>query len=160
MKISAQLIQYSLGTGGYISTHQPKGLGFVNYIKKRLLGADSKFRDDTTYVMFMFLLKETVELKRSRVTFFRKARTHYKEKTDFLKEAKRDEIERTDVGFKGILFNHIKLLLNVIYVSAFKLMRGTAPYFQNKKLSVMAMIRQLGPPHLFVTLSSAEVTFI
>ena len=98
------------GTGGYLSTYQPKGIGFVNYIKKRLLGADSTFCNDTTYLMFMFLLKETVELKRSRVTFFRKAKMHYKGKTEFLKEAGRDEIERTDVGFKGIIFSILNML--------------------------------------------------
>ena len=55
-----------------------------------------------TYVSFLALVKESVELKRSRVTFFRKARTHYKGNAGFLKEAGKDEIERTDVGFKGI----------------------------------------------------------
>ena len=90
--------------------------------------------------MFLSLVKESLELKRSRVTFFRKARKHYKGKSEFLKEARRDEIERTDLGYK-----------------VFKLIRGTAPYLQDKRNSVMAMIRQLGPPHLFITLSSAEM---
>ena len=54
-----------------------------------------------TYVSFLALVKESVELKRSRVTFFRKARVHYKGNAGFLKEAGKDEIERTDVGFKG-----------------------------------------------------------
>ena len=123
------------------------------------MGADSTFRKDTTYIMFLFLLKETVELKRSRVTFFRKARTHYKGRTDFLKEATRDEIERTDVGYRGIIFTILNGLNNLIF-TAFKLIRGTAPYFQDKKRSVMAMLRQLGSPHLFITLSSAEVIII
>ena len=101
------------GTGGYISTYQPQKMGFVNYIKKRLLGADSKYRDDTTYVMFLFLLKETVELKRSRVTFFRKAKLHYKDNNEFLKDASKDEIERTDVGFKGIALNAVNILNKV-----------------------------------------------
>jgi len=128
------------GIGGYISTFQPKGIGFVQYLKARLLGADPRFREDVTYVMFLFLMKEAIELKRSRVTYFRKARLHYKGKGNILKEAQKDELEREDIGYK-----------------AFKLMRGTAPYFQFKKLGVMAMLRQLGAPHVFLTLSCAEV---
>jgi len=85
-------------------------------------------------------MKEAIELKRSRVTYFRKARLYYKRKGDFLKEAQKDELEREDIGYK-----------------AFKLMRGTAPYFQFKKHGVMAMLRQLGAPHVFMTLSCAEV---
>ena len=46
------------------------------------------------------------------------------------------------------------------FVLAFRLMRGTLPYFQDKKLSVMAMLQQLGPPHLFITLSAAEVGLV
>jgi len=88
------------GIGGYISTFQPKGIGFVQYLKARLLGADPRFREDVTYVMFLFLMKEAIELKRSRVTYFRKARLHYKGKGNILKEAQKDELEREDIGYK------------------------------------------------------------
>lgn len=126
-----------------MSTYQPQGVGFSNYVKARLLGTDARFRNDRTYLMFIFLIKEMVELKRSRVTFFRKARVFYKGRQDFLKEADREEILRHDIGYK-----------------AFKHIRGTPPYFQYKKQAVMSMIRQLGPPHLFLTLSAAEVRLI
>lgn len=112
----------------------------MNYIKQRLLGTDTRFAEDRTYLMFLFLVKEAIALKQSRVTFFRKARLHYRGNNQFLKEAQRDEIERHDVGYK-----------------AFKQMRGTPPYFADKKQNVMAMLRQLGPPHIFLTLSAAEV---
>ena len=55
-------------------------------------------------MMFIFLVKETVELKRSRVMFFRKAKLHYKSDKIKLREASKDEIERHDAGFKGTLF--------------------------------------------------------
>ena len=90
--------------------------------------------------MFIFLVKEMIELKRSRVTYFRKAKLHYKGRNSFLKDADKNEIERTDIGYK-----------------AFKDLRGYAPYFQFKKKCVMAQIRQLGSPQIFLTLSSAEV---
>ena len=70
----------------------------------QLLDADDKFRKDTTYMMFIFLVKETVELKRSRVMFFRKAKLHYKSDKTKLREAAKDEIKHHDAGFKVILF--------------------------------------------------------
>ena len=76
----------------------------MDYVKMPLLGAHDRFRKDTTYMMFIFLVKETVELKRSRVTFFRKAKLHYKSDKTNLREAAKDEIERHDAGFKGTLF--------------------------------------------------------
>ena len=76
----------------------------MDYVKMRLLGVDDRFRKDTTYMMFIFLDKETVELKRSRVTFFRKAKLHYKSDKIKLREAAKDEIECHDAGFKGTLF--------------------------------------------------------
>ena len=79
-------------------------MGFVDYVKMRLLGADDRFRKDTTYIMFIFLVKETVELKRSIVMFFRKAKLHYKSDKTKLREAAKDEIECHDAGFKGTLF--------------------------------------------------------
>jgi hypothetical protein len=82
-------------------------------MKARLNGSDSRFRDDSTYVMFMFLLKEALELKRSRITFFRKARLFYKGNKSYLSEASREQIERENVGYR-----------------AFKLMHGTPPYFK------------------------------
>ena len=79
-------------------------MGFVDYVKMQLLGADDRFRKDMTYMMFIFLVKETMELKRSRVMFFRKAKLHYKSDKTKLREAAKDEIEQTDASFKGILF--------------------------------------------------------
>lgn len=121
----------------------PRRVGFANYVKERLLGQDPRFRDDRAYVMYLFLVKEGLALKQSRVTFFRKAKLYYKGNNRFLKEADKAEIEREDLGY-----------------SAFKLIRGTPPYFQDKKRNVMAMLRQLGPPNIFLTLSAAEVNFV
>ena len=129
------------GTGGYLSTHQRNGVGFANYVKQRILGKDSRFRDDGVYMAFLFLVKEQIEIKRSVCTFFRKSKLNkmtYDVK--FLKSADKSEIERTDLGYK-----------------VFKNVRGTAPYFQQAKLKVLTMIRQLGSPTLFLTLSAAEV---
>jgi hypothetical protein len=91
-------------------------------------------------MFFLYILKEQIEMKRSYATFFRKAKVNRKKyNTKFLRTADKAEIEWTDVGYK--------VFCNV---------RGTAPYFQQVKLKVMGMIRQLGAPQLFLTMSAAE----
>ena len=129
------------GTGGYMSTYQSKGVWFSNYIKQRLFGIDRRFADDKTYVSFLYHVKEALEIKRSRVTYFRKGKmdkTRYTKET--LKDIDKASIERTDMGFR-----------------AFKNVRGTAPYFEENKRRLYAMIRQLESPHLFFTTSHGEM---
>merc|ERR1712243_495007 len=82
--------------------------------------------------------KESLEIKRSRVTYFRKCKMNNK---DTLRDLTKTEIERSDLGFK-----------------AFKNVRGTPPYFEAKKKELVAMIRQIGPPHIFFTKSVHETS--
>ena len=42
----------------------------------------------------------------------------------------------------------------------FKNIRSSPPYFENKKKNLMAMIRQLGIPTLFISLSAADTKWI
>merc|ERR1712034_203405 len=58
-----------------------------------------------------------------------------------LRDLTKTEIERSDLGFK-----------------AFKNVRGTTPYFEAKKKELVAMIRQIGPPHIFFTKSVHETS--
>ena len=60
---------------------------------------------------------------------------------DTLRALTKTEIERSDLGFK-----------------AFKNVRGTTPYFEAKKKELVAMIRQIGPPHIFFTKSVHETS--
>merc|ERR1712126_748211 len=62
---------------------------------------------------------------------------------DTLRALTKTEIERSDLGFK-----------------AFKNVRGTTPYFEAKKKDLIAMIRQIGPPHIFFTKSVHETTML
>ena len=132
---------FPTGTGGYLSSHQENGVSFASYIKQRIFGMDPRFRNDTTYLFFLFIVKESIEIKRCNGTFFRKGKANKSKYTvDFLLGCEKAEVERHDVQYK-----------------AFKAIRGTDPYFQHQKTKLMAMIRQLGAPHLFLTLSAAEV---
>ena len=89
------------------------------------------------YIFFLYQVKEALEIKRSRVTFFRKSKIKYTR--DTILSLQKTELERSDLGFK-----------------TFKTIRGTTPYFQGNKGEVFAMIRQLGPPNVFFTKSVNE----
>ena len=101
--------------------------------------ADPKFRNDSSYIFFILLVKELIHLKRCKMTFLRQAtQLPNLTKEDIMTIEKKD-LSRYNRGYQ-----------------AFKLMRGTAPYFEESKKNLMAILRQQGCPTIFMTLSSAE----
>merc|ERR1711962_744771 len=130
------------GNGGYLSTYASKKVTFSNYIKMRLNGIDRRYANDHQYIIFLYQIKESLEIKRSRVTYFRKCKMDKTKYTkDSLRALTKNQIERSDLGFK-----------------AFKNVRGTTPYFEAKKKELVAMIRQIGAPHIFFTKSVHETS--
>ena len=110
-------------------------------LSNRIFGLDSRFREDETYLFFLYVIKESLEITRAVHTFFRKGKAkNDKYSVDFMLGCDRHEIDRYDVKFK-----------------AFKAIRGTQPYFEYQRLKLMSMIRQIGAPHIFLTLSAAEI---
>ena len=92
-----------------------------------------------SYLFFLLLVKELIELKRCRQTYFRQAtQLPNLTKEDVCKMEKSD-ISRYNRGYQ-----------------VFKNMRGTVMYFENAKKNLMAKLRQDGCPSIFLTLSSAE----
>ena len=69
---------FPYGIGGYLSSNILNGsdIGFANYCRNRLLSADPKFRNDHNYLFFLLLVKELIEMKRSKATYLRKAAKH------------------------------------------------------------------------------------
>merc|ERR1712041_24545 len=131
-----------MGNGGYLSTYASKKVNFSNYIKMHLNGIDRRYANDHQYIIFLYQIKDSLEIKRSKVTYFRKCKmnkTKYNKAT--LGTLTKTQIERSDLGFK-----------------AFKNVRGTTPYFEAKKKELVAMIRQIGPPHIFFTKSVHETS--
>ena len=55
---------FPYGTGGYLSSCLDSGenMGFAVYCRNRLKSANPKYRNDQTYVFFLFLVKESMEL--------------------------------------------------------------------------------------------------
>ena len=68
---------FPFGVGGYMSSvldGKDTEMGFSNYVRHRLLHVDSRYRNCTTYVFFLLLVKECIELQRCKNTYLRQAR--------------------------------------------------------------------------------------
>ena len=134
---------FPYGVGGYMSTSvsgDNENMGFSNYVRHRILNADPRYRSDTTYLFFLLIVKELIDLKRSKETYLRKAQTmpHMK-LSDFQEISSYANLARSNTGFE-----------------VFKSIRGTSPYYQQAKKNLMAILRQKGCPSLFLTMSCAE----
>ena len=68
---------FPFGYGGYLSScidDPDNDIGFASYSVSQIMSADPKFRQDLTYVMFLLLVKELIQLKRCKQTYLRQAR--------------------------------------------------------------------------------------
>ena len=109
---------FPFGLGGFLSSQMLRqtNLGFSNYVKSRILSADSKFRNDASYVFFLLLVKEMCEMRRSEQTYFRKA-------------TKIPNL--TARGVQDISKEYL-IRFNSAYTT-FKSCRGTSMYYQDVK---------------------------
>ena len=134
--------KFPYGTGGYLSScidNPNNSMGFACYCVNQIMSADPKFRNDSTYVFFLLLVKELIQLKRCKTTFFRQAtRLPNLNKSDVC------NIDRSDLSRYNRSFQ------------VFKSLRGTSMYYEESKKNLMALLRQNGCPSIFLTLSSAE----
>ena len=65
--------KFPFGTGGYLSScldDEEHSMGFASYCVSQIMSADSKFRNFSTYIFFLLLVKELVQLKRCKTTYF------------------------------------------------------------------------------------------
>ena len=134
--------KFPFGVGGYLSSSiddPEKDMGFASYCVNQIMSCDPKFRNDSTYLFFLLLVKELVMLKRCKTTYLRQAtRTPNLTKTDVL-NLKHENINRYNRSFE-----------------VFKNMRGTSMYYEESKKNLMAHLRQNGCPTFFFTMSCAE----
>ena len=154
---------FPMGKGGYTSTYMELGLGFSNYCKLRLTSGlclknddlskkiiqieeDSRidyqrFRGNHHYMMFLLLILDAINMRRAQTTAFRKVtRLHkYNVDTTNITNEDKEHLERRNIGYR-----------------TFKSIRGTAPYFELQKSRLFAFLRQIGPPTIFTTITSAE----
>ena len=73
-KLFPHLFPY--GTGGYLSSvmdNPENNLGFADYCVNQVMSCDPKFRNDSTYLFFLLLVKDLIMLKRCKSTYLRQA---------------------------------------------------------------------------------------
>ena len=136
---------FPYGVGGYLSAlvnNKDKDMGFAMYVKHRILSTDPKFRTNSSYLFFLLLVKELIQLKRCKQTYLRQATKLPNLNKETIKNMKLEDLSRYNRSYE-----------------VFKTMRGTSMYYEEAKKNVMAIIRQNGSPSLFVTLSCAEFSW-
>ena len=136
---------FPFGIGGYLSSlmkSKEKSIGFAAYVKSRMMSADPKYRSNSTYLFFLLIVKELVQLKRCKQTYMRQATKLPNMTKATMKHIKREDLSRYNRSYE-----------------VFKAMRGTSMYYEEAKRNVMAILRQNGSPTLFVTLSCAEYSW-
>ena len=134
--------KFPYGTGGYLSScvNDPENnMGFANYCINQIMSADSKFRNDSAYLFFLLLVKELIQLKRCKTTYFRQATRLPNLSKEDICNIDRSNLSRYNRSYQ-----------------VFKNMRGTSMYYKKSKKNLMAHLRQNGCPSVFLTLSCAE----
>ena len=135
---------FPFGIGGYLSkianVEDTDGkIGFAAYVKHRIMSADPKYRKNSSYVFFLLLVKELIQLKRCKQTYMRQATKAPNLTKETMLNINPQDLSRYNRSYE-----------------VFKTMRGTSMYFEEAKRTVMATLRQNGSPSLFLTLSCAE----
>ena len=137
--------KFPSGKGGYASTKRDTSLTLTKYVNARLLDQDGRFARDIEYI---FGMQYAVEHKQVR---------------DTINIALRQTRGRQQLGRNldaGMLKNP-QLLHNLFKkdraYSFLKKIRGSPPYWQKMFDEVLAMIRTLGIPTWFLTLSAADM---
>ena len=137
--------KFPSGKGGYASTQRDTRLTLRKYVNSRLLDQDGHFARDIEYI---FGMQYAVEHKQVR---------------DTINIALRQTRGRQQLGQKldaGMLKNpqHLQNLFKKDRAYSFlKNIRGSPPYWQKMFYEVLAMIRTVGIPTWFLTLSAADM---
>lgn len=93
----------------------------------RMLGPNTAFRRNTTYVFLLLCVKERCQVRSMTSMYFRKA------------------FKKPGLGKKKIAESNLAdLARSEATYSVYKNLRGSPPYFASQKSRAIAMVRQLG----------------
>jgi hypothetical protein len=100
---------------------------FSEYIKMRMLGPQTAFRRNQTYVFFLLCVKERCQVRSMTSMYYRKA------------------FKKPGLGRKKISeCNLADLARSEATYSVYKQLRGSPPFFAAQKKRAISMVRQLG----------------
>ena len=114
-------------------------ISHCEYIKSRLLNKDSRFRKDPQYVFYLLWQKELRELAAGVYNVLQANVGNARSVHELL--------HNMNVSDERLEANLCKMLQSV---------RGTSQYWYRKKGELRCMLREWGPPSLFLTLSCTE----
>ena len=109
------------------------------YVKSRLLHKDDRFRKDDQYVFYLLWQKEMGQLAAGVCNLLEGTRQHAMPVGEFM-----DRVSNSD--------EHIEGSLSTVFQSV----RGSKQFWFLRRSEVICMVREYGPPTLFLTLSCAE----
>ncbi len=133
--------KFPLGTGGLTSTKRPVRLTARKYFNQRLLNCDGRFARDTDYLFAAQYATEKKQIADNISVHVRQIRGGGKMKASHVKDP--DRLEAL------IRHDHAYRCLATV--------RGSPEYWRRTLLDLLAMVRQLGVPCWFMTLSSADL---
>ncbi len=136
--------KYAHGNGAF-SSSRPKSITLNKYFNQRLLNCDGRFAKDIDYLLAAQYAVEAKRVKDQVQMVLRQTRGHrFQGQTVSAGMLKNPDtvkaLLRTDAAFK--------FLKNV---------RGSPAYWHTVLLDALAMVRQLGTPTWFLTLSAADM---
>ena len=127
-------------TGRYGEFHpRTVKLTFCEYLKSRLMNSNSRFRKNPVFVFYYLWQKEMRELSSGIYNVLSSTSRRHQSVKQFV-----DGINSSDAGIEANLSTVLQSV------------RGIKQFWFRKKSDVMAMIREFGPPTLFLTFSCAE----
>ena len=141
-QINLDLMLYpNLFPTGEFGEHHPRSITLRNaeYVKSRLTNKDSRYRKSPEYIFWLLHQKLMRELKAGIYNLLKTSRQADRTVADLI-----NKIENNDSELEGNLSTILRSV------------RGTKQYWLARRNEVTCMIREFGPPTLFLTFSCAE----
>ena len=129
------------GTGGF-STERPRKITYRKYFNQRLLDVDGRFARDMDYLFVAQYIVEAKQVLDDRNNFIWRQKPGRQPLTvsQVRSQQSLNEFIQKDKAYRFM-----------------KNVRGSPPYYQRTFYDLLAMIRQLGTPTWFLTLSAADM---
>ena len=126
---------------GTFSSERPKKLTYRKYFNQRLLDVDGRFARDLDYLFVAQYIVEAKQVLDDGNNFA----WRQKPSRQFTAAQARDQTVLSQYVHKDKAYSFMKNI------------RGSPPYYQRTFYDLLAMIRQLGTPTWFFTLSAADL---
>ena len=132
--------KFCFGTGTF-STERPRKLTYRKYFNQRLLDVDGRFARDLDYLFVAQYIVEAKQVLDDGNNFiWRQKPTRHLTASQVKDQSLLSQCVRKDKAYRFM-----------------KNIRGSPPYYQRTFYDLLAMIRQLGTPTWFFTLSAADL---